>query len=168
MSALSNLEPSEIRRMEKKDLASVLEIERACYSFPWSESVFNDCLSANYDCLIIGKKMDVAGYCIVATAVGESHILNVCIGPAYQKQGCGTELVRYVLERAIQNRIETIFLEVRVSNMRAIRLYSKLGFRKVGVRRNYYPAGSCREDALVYSINLTNQFFNEGNLNLYI
>ena len=89
------------------------------------------------------------GHGIMSVAVGESHLLNVCIHPDYQGLGFGRILVEHLIERARLGEASTMFLEVRPSNVVARELYSKLGFNEVGLRENYYPSHVGREDALV-------------------
>lgn len=147
--AVSELYPR-IRAMEAADLENVLYIERTVYEFPWTESIFEDCMKTGYVCQVFENEFEVFGYGIMSVAAGECHILNLCIGPHYQGLGLGGSLMDYLLGIAQRNKCRIAFLEVRISNRRAFELYHRLGFNEIGVRKAYYPAaGNRREDALV-------------------
>ncbi len=88
---------------------------------------------------------------IQSIAADEMHILNVCIRPDRQRMNLGTLLVQHAEAIALKREVQTSFLEVRPSNIAAIRLYQKLGYGQVGVRKNYYPAEKGREDGIVMS-----------------
>lgn len=140
--------------MVEDDLVQVLKIERSAYPEPWSEGVFSDCLRVGYRCDLYLKNDQVVGYSVVSTGAGEAHLLNLCLHPEYQGLGLGRQMLRKVLEKLPQERVETIFLEVRVSNQAAKNLYLSEGFNEIGQRFNYYPKGEEREDALVFAKSL--------------
>lgn len=144
-----------IRPMKRPDLKAVLEIERQAYEFPWSEGVFRDCMSIGYRCLVYERAGNVVGYGILSVAAGESHIMNICLSPTVQNRGYGRKMMETLMEEARAGGADTMLLEVRPSNERAIRLYEKLGFNVIGTRKNYYPAKGGREDALMLAKTLT-------------
>ena len=78
--------PTTIRDMTHDDLSMVSDIERRSYEFPWSHGVFRDCLLAGYQCIVLERDGDVAGYGILSVAAGEAHILNLCVGPAWRSK----------------------------------------------------------------------------------
>ena len=88
---------------------------------------------------------------LLPTAVGEAHLLNICVEPGWQGHGLGRRLLRRMLRIARERDADTMFLEVRVSNKAAQGLYEAEGFAEVGRRRDYYPARYGREDAIVYA-----------------
>lgn len=140
-----------IRSMAKDDLSEVIEIEKEAYSHPWTVGIFRDCLRVGYSCWVMIKDQSVVGYGIVMLAAGEAHVLNVCIQPEQQHKGLGRQLLNHLMEKARLSGIDMILLEVRRSNQVAIDLYIDEGFHELGVRRNYYPAQSGREDAIIYA-----------------
>ena len=142
------------RPMRDVDLDTVVELERNAYGFPWSKSVFKDCLRAGYHCRVLELDGFVQGYGIMSIFVGESHILNLCIGRAAQGKGFGRLLLRHLLTVAKERAARTAMLEVRPSNLAAIHLYQDMGFNEVGMRRGYYPDVHGREDALILAIEL--------------
>lgn len=144
-----------IRQMRHEDLGHVSDIERRSYDFPWSHGVFRDCLLAGYQCIVLDRDGEVAGYGILSVAAGEAHILNLCIEPVYRSHGYGERLLDEILFRARSASVREIFLEVRPSNKHAIALYRKKGFHQVANRPAYYQAQAGREDAAVLAKKLT-------------
>ncbi len=141
--------------MEPQDIPTVLSIERAAYAYPWTEGTYHDCLRVGYSMWLMEYRKAICGYAILSVAAGESHLLNICIDPAHHGKGLGRELLDHIIEVARSQGAEMMFLEVRPTNIAAIRLYESVGFSEVGVRRNYYPAPAGREDALVLALQLT-------------
>ena len=168
MSAVLKSEALDIRPIQENDFPSVLKIEQASYRFPWSERVFLDCVAAGYHCRVLLKEGDVAGYCIVAHAAEEVHILNICVGPEYRREGCARLLIKNEISIGAESGAKEIYLEVRVSNLGAIDLYKGLGFKNVGLRKDYYPTGSGREDAYVFRLLLEDFEHGFTSLNLYV
>ena len=91
----------------------------------------------------------VIGYGVMSLCAGEAHILNVCVRAEFRNLGFGRRLLEHLLERAAASGVAEAFLEVRPSNLSAIRLYQHLGFEQIGIRRGYYQAPDGREDAIV-------------------
>lgn len=138
-----------IRDMGFDDVASVAQLERRSYTFPWSEPIFRDCLRAGYYCCLAELDHIVIGYAIMSSGAGEAHVLNLCVAEEYRCRGVGGQLLAHLLEFARSLGVIDIFLEVRPSNTTAIRLYQSQGFSQIGVRRGYYQAVGGREDAVV-------------------
>jgi ribosomal-protein-alanine N-acetyltransferase len=138
-----------IRDMNRHDLPDVLRIERASYNYPWSESIFHDCLATGYSCWVAVVKENISGYGIFQFAAGEAHILNLCVEPAQRQMGYARYLLHSLFNAMKNSDIHTVYLEVRPSNIAAIKLYDGEGFNEVGVRKNYYRANSGKQDALI-------------------
>ena len=155
MSAVLKTSPATVRPMLASDLDEVLAIERRGYEFPWSRSIFEDCLRVGYCCWLLEWDRVIAGHAVMSVAAGEAHILNLCIETALQRHGLGRFLLDHLLELALSHRALVMFLEVRPSNPAAQRLYGSAGFNEVGVRRNYYPARVAREDAIIMARQLS-------------
>ena len=145
---------TEIRLMQPSDLKSVASVERAAYAFPWSLGIFRDCLLAGYYCLVLDVGKNLAGYGIMSIAAAEAHLLNLCVHPNAQRAGYGRMLLNALLLKAEDADVEKIFLEVRPSNLVALRLYRSVGFEQVGIRPAYYQAERGREDAVVLSLSI--------------
>jgi len=144
----------ELRPMTETDLPAVMAIENSIYPFPWTQGNFRDSLAAGYSCWIYARNGEVIGYAVLMLAADEAHLLNLSIAAACQKQGCGSLLLRRLCEVARGHGARLIFLEVRPSNVAALRLYERHGFQKAGTRRDYYPARLGREDALILCLPL--------------
>lgn len=148
MSAQLDYRP-EFRRMTAADLDAVKAIEDEIYPHPWTWGNFADALNAGYHCRVMDCAGFLSGYAVVSVAAGESHLLNLSIAAPWQRCGLGRELLRHCMRVAHEHGALRMFLEVRPSNARAIAIYQVAGFRQIGLRRGYYPAGERREDAVV-------------------
>lgn len=137
--------------MRERDLHRVLAIERHAYGFPWSEGVFRDCLQVGYCCWVLERDDVVDAYGIMQVAVGEAHVLNLCVEPSAHGQGVGRAMLHCLLQVARDHGADMAYLEVRPSNEHALSLYRSEGFRTVGTRRAYYPSDDGREDAFILS-----------------
>ena len=144
----------QLRPMTEEDLARVSAVERESYAFPWSEGIFRDCLRVGYVCRVVEIGFDIVGYAVMSTGAGEAHIINLCVRETMRGRGIGRTLLRQLLDLAAEAGVEDAFLEVRPSNLAAIRLYQSLGFVQVGVRKGYYQAADGREDATVLRLDL--------------
>jgi len=145
----------QIRPMMEIDLPEVAAIEQQSYAFPWSENIFRDCLRVGYTCRALDLAGQIIGYGVMSLGAGEAHILNVCVREQFRSVGFGRRLLEHLLERAAAAGVAEAFLEVRPSNLSAIRLYQHLGFEQIGIRRGYYQAPDRREDAIVLKRELT-------------
>jgi ribosomal-protein-alanine N-acetyltransferase len=140
----------QLRPMSEEWLPQVVDVERRAYAFPWTEGIFRDCLSVGYSAWIVTSPADeVLAYAVMSMAVGEAHVLNLCVEPAYHQQGLGRFLLSHLQGLARAAGMELMLLEVRKSNTAAIALYLGMGFHKLGVRKAYYPAREGSEDALL-------------------
>jgi len=154
MNALLKPLEMDFRPMRPDDLDMLLRIERASYPYPWTLVNFRDCLDSGYSCWAGEVEGALAGYWIMMRVVGEGHILNCCVAPSWQRRGFGRTLMEHLIDIARRHATETLYLEVRPSNTRAVNLYERLGFDGIALRRNYYPADQGREDALVMRMTL--------------
>ena len=116
-------------------------IETRSYAFPWSEGVFRDCIGGPQHCWVaVNDAGVVIGHAVCSVAVGEAHLLNICITRDQQGYGYGRQFLRFVLRELQRAGAEVLFLEVRPTNRVATALYDSFGFREIGVRKDYYPA----------------------------
>lgn len=140
--------------MQLEDIESVLEIEHASFTIPWTEDAFIRELTineyANYT--VLEENDQIVGYCGMWLILDEASITNIAILPGYRGRQLGEALLRFVMEYARQKGGKTMSLEVRVSNIIAQGLYRKLGFLNGGIRKGYYTDNY--EDALVMWVNL--------------
>ena len=136
------------------DLDTLVEIETAAYPFPWSRGNFIDSLNAGY---LARKRVDESGlwlgYFIAMPGVQEVHLLNLTVAPLHQRRGHARAMLDELVRESLALGAQRLWLEVRASNERAQALYRRYGFRDVGLRRGYYPAGTlARENAIVMSL----------------
>ncbi len=145
-----------LREMRVSDLDAVMDIERRAYEFAWSRGNFVDSLAAGYVAQVLCDEQGaVQGYFVAMAGVEEMHLLNISVEPRLQRRGLGLQLLDGVLLSATLHGAALLWLEVRPSNQRALRLYERYGLHAVARRRAYYPAmvdgRAGREDAIVMS-----------------
>ncbi|MCL6417415.1 ribosomal protein S18-alanine N-acetyltransferase [Aestuariirhabdus sp. Z084] len=142
------------RPMEASDLDAVMAVEVRAYSHPWTRGIFAGCLKPGHSCWVIEKGSRLIGHGVLSAAAGEAHLLNITVSPETQGLGIGRHFLHHFIDIALGVKAETLFLEVRPSNLPAVHLYESIGFNEVGRRKDYYPAVEGREDGLImaYSI----------------
>ncbi len=142
------------RPMCEADLDAVMAIERVIYPFPWTRGNFGDSLRSGYDAWLFASPdepaVPILGYAVLMRAVDEVHLLNISVVAARQGRGHGRRILGWLCRDAAARGVRSMLLEVRPSNLPALKLYESSGFERLGLRRGYYPAeGGLREDALV-------------------
>ena len=146
-----------IRLMQAVDVEAVAKIERSVQSHPWTLKQFQDAVTA-YQSTVIEVQGQVAGFCILQPVLDEANLLLMAIDPAQQGQGLGYQLLEASVAMLKNNPVQ-IFLEVRESNLAAIKLYEKSGFHQIDLRKNYYPnANGSREHAIIMVKACTDDF----------
>lgn len=135
-------------RITEEALDGIAELERLCFNAPWSREslklLTNEGIGTGVVCHKDGK---VCAYGGMMVAVDEGQITNIATHPDYRRQGYGKAVVEALIKYAKNNRLESISLEVRESNKAAIELYTSLGFKAEGKRKDFYTMP--RESALV-------------------
>ncbi len=142
-----------LRLLLEADLPDVMQLERAAHSHPWLQSSFEDCLRGRQRCWLAEYKGVLVGYVVVADGGGDAELLNIAVAPGFQSKGIGSCLLQHAVNY-VKDHADMMFLEVRVSNRKAIELYAREGFFEVGQRKNYYPTVNGREDALLMACQL--------------
>jgi [ribosomal protein S18]-alanine N-acetyltransferase len=140
--------------MTEARLDQVVAIERRAYGHPWTRGNFADSLRSGYQAQLLCAGDVVIGYFVAMQGVDEVHLLNITVDPPYQGQGWGRVMLDALALWARANDAHWVWLEVRTSNTRAQEVYQRYGYRRVGERKNYYPADHGREDAIVMSFKL--------------
>lgn len=131
----------EIREMQFDDLESVMEIENANFSKPWTETGFFTFLIRDDTLFLVAAEDDhILGYCGIVMIQEEGDITNVSVAKNVQNMGIGQRLMEELLMRTKEKGIQKIFLEVRESNQQAIHVYEKIGFKQISIRKNYYES----------------------------
>lgn len=130
----------------ENDAVYIAEIERYCFSTPWTEQQIK---SSDDSTVFFLAKADgkTVGYGGMYTVLDEGYITNIGVMPDYRRKGIGAKLVKELINYSIKNSLSFLSLEVRVSNIAAIKLYDSFGFKEVGKRKNFY--NKPKEDALI-------------------
>ena len=138
------------------DVDEVFALETSVYPHPWSRGNFIDSLASGYTGWTLRDSGGaLVGYFLLMSAVDEAHLLNVAVAAPRQRQGIGRYLLEKIAACARGLSMESILLEVRPSNLCALKVYEQYGFCEIGRRKNYYPAhNGRREDAIVMRFTL--------------
>ncbi|MDC8756220.1 ribosomal protein S18-alanine N-acetyltransferase [Janthinobacterium fluminis] len=142
--------------MCEDDLAEVVALEACVYPHPWSRGNFVDSLASGYQAWVLrDRDGTLLGYFLLMAIVDEAHLLNVAVSAAIQGQGLGRFLLNQAVACARGLGMESVLLEVRPSNTRALEIYQRYGFSQIGRRKAYYPAADQqREDAIVMRLDI--------------
>lgn len=143
-----------LRPAASSDVRNISILEERIFPTPWSEESIRHDIEHNENALVAVAEWNgnFAGYLDVWQVVGEGQVNNFGVLPEFRDKGIGSQLMQYMMEWLLENGNLEISLEVRVSNEGAIRLYHRMGFRELGVRKNYYL--DTGEDALLMSKSL--------------
>jgi ribosomal-protein-alanine N-acetyltransferase len=148
--------PLQFAVMEIADLPAVMAIEEDVYPHPWTRGNFLDSLKSGYQTWVL-RDADGAllGYFLLMLSVDEAHLLNISVRGDLHGNGLGRYLLAKVISLANENILSSVLLEVRPTNRRALAVYERFGFIRIGVRKKYYPAAAGqREDAIVMRFSL--------------
>lgn len=155
MNAILQSAEARFEPLVTKRLDAVLRVEQRTYPHPWTHGNFSDAIRAGYLGQVLMAGEVLLGYFVAMKGVDEVHLLNITVASPYQRQGWGRVMLDALATWARGQGAQWLWLEVRVGNERAITVYERHGFRRVGVRRAYYPAiDGQREDAMVMSLRL--------------
>lgn len=137
--------------MTVADVDEVSALENSVFPHPWSRANFMDSLASGYDAWVVRDPQgELAGYFLLMHACDEAHLLDVAVAGHRQREGLGRYLLDKASQRAREQGMLSILLEVRPSNERALHVYKQYGFTEIGRRKGYYPAHEGRrEDAIV-------------------
>ena len=140
-----------VRDCRREDLSAILKIEKESFPDPWGRELLEKELSLSFSWFIVAEvDGEVVGY-LVAWIVGDSCELNrIAVAPCMRSRGIGKRLLYELINYCKNRNVKEIFLEVRESNLNAIKLYGSSGFEKISVRKNYYV----RESAFIYRLKL--------------
>ena len=137
-----------IEQMKENDIDGVFEVEKNCFEDYWSKDSFKKELSNNLAKYLVAKVDNkVVGYVGIWFVVDEGHITNVAVHEGYRGQKIGDQLIKELVQVCKDNKIVSMTLEVRASNVVAQNLYRKYGFKMAGIRKEYYSNN--KEDAII-------------------
>ena len=132
------------------DLDQISTIEKETNEYPWSPNNFQSSMEAGNSSIVLKYKKNILGYAFFSVIGTDSHLLNITVSKNYQGRGYGKKILEKVLFQSKVLGATIVFLEVRISNYRAIDFYEKFGFKRDAIRYNYYD-GNPKEDALLMS-----------------
>lgn len=142
-----------IRKMKVVDLDRILEIERKSFPNPWSRNAFLYEIESEVSYpWVVELDNEIVGYSIHWLILDEAHLSNIAVAPLHRGKGIGKFLLEKIIESVKKKGAKILTLEVRVSNINAICLYTKMNFKVVGIRKNYYT--NPVEDAFIMMKNL--------------
>ncbi len=133
--------------VEYRHLGAIADLEKECFCEPWSENAIAESLSAGTSFFVAEQNQKVIGYIGISTVLDEGYITNVAVSGSMRQKGVATLLLCRVFSLARERALSFVSLEVRASNSPAISLYSKLGFERVGERKDFYR--DPRENAII-------------------
>ena len=143
-----------IRETKPEDVPAIAELEKQCFSAPWSENMILSSLESRLSCWLVAEiNGTIAGYVGSESVLDSADMMNIAVAQEFRRQGVGVALVNGLISRLQSKSVAFLLLEVRVSNKPAIAMYEKLGFLQVGLRPRYYC--NPREDALIMRKELT-------------
>ena len=154
MSAVFKTAEVQFEPMTEARLDEVVRLESRVYPHPWTRGNFADSLRSGYQAQLLVADGQLLGYFVAMKGVDEVHLLNITVAPEHQGQGWGRTMLDALALWSRSQNVQWLWLEVRAGNARAQRIYEQHGYRRVGERKSYYPAGGRREDAVVMSLKL--------------
>lgn len=141
-----------VEKLSPSDLETLVTIEQASYPDPWSRDMLACAWTEpNYKGVKYVSGGEICGYLITLTLPPEMEILNIAVSPKFRRHGIAREMMDWVLDDGKRQGCSKAFLEVRISNAAAIKLYESFGFSVMSTRKNYYRDG---EDCFVMGTNL--------------
>jgi ribosomal-protein-alanine N-acetyltransferase len=142
-----------IREAHFSDIPSIAALEKQCETAAhWSHEQYGSAISDPARIVLVLEDRAIQGFLVARHVARESELENVVVAAAIRGRGLGSLLMQHFLAQARASKSETIFLEVRESNVAARKLYEKFEFVESGVRRGYYSSPT--EDAIAYQLKL--------------
>ncbi|RDY23254.1 ribosomal-protein-alanine N-acetyltransferase [Romboutsia maritimum] len=134
--------------MKSQDIEGVFQVEKNCFEHHWSRESFKKELTNDKARYLVAKIDEkIVGYVGIWLILDEGHITNVAVHSDYRGKKIGDKLIKELVVLCKQNNINSMTLEVRVSNIVAQNLYKKYGFKIAGIRKEYYSDN--KEDAII-------------------
>lgn len=142
--------------LDETDVLDLIELEGLCFDYHWTREQFLLGLENKaFKVLGIRRKGALVGYMAFSLIADEMEILNLAVRPDCRRQGLAEALLAKSFEICLANRVKKSFLDVKISNEPALALYRKFGYKKIGIRKGYYP--DTKEDALLFRYDFLDQ-----------
>lgn len=139
------------RMADEGDVASILAIEEASMSNPWNEAAYSEAIRSDHAFVMVATEDDnIAGFAVYYLTPPECELPDIVVSERYRRRGLGKALLQESMKELKSRGIDTIYLEVRVSNMPARTLYTHIGFEEIGKRKYFYS--NPVEDAICMSL----------------
>lgn len=141
----------QILELNQAHIPLLVDIDQRSHLSPWSQKIFESSFNARSHNFYLQQDSQILGYYFAEFVVGDMTLENICIAPEHQGKGLAKKLMDHLIEHAKSLNTENMFLEVRESNTKAIKLYESYGFEVTGKRKEYYsvPNSTARETALL-------------------
>lgn len=139
----------DITTLSKNDVLRIGQIMQEAHTYPWSKQALLECFVAGYDVVGGFYQQTLAGFYVCYRVLDESHLLNFCVAPRYQRRGIAKQLLAHYLLVEKNAGVRHFFLEVRQSNVPAQNLYTGAGFKVYSKRKAYYQSNAFCEDAVM-------------------
>ena len=130
-----------IVRAKKEYIKEIAEIEKQCFSIPWSEKSLEDELSNkkfSMFCAVLKENGKVIGWSGMSSMFSEGEVANIAVLKDFRNLGAGFALTSALLDEAKRKNLTSLILEVRESNQSAKKIYNALGFKEIALRKNFY------------------------------
>lgn len=137
---------SAIKLNDRESLSQIADIEQLCFHEPWSLDMLTSSFYNGCSYVAVWSDNKIVAY---GGLYNTGDITNIAVLPDWRRQGLGGEIIAALIDIAREKGIDSIFLEVRESNIGAIKLYEKCGFKKISIRKRYYKDG---ENAMIYCL----------------
>ncbi|MBE5903824.1 MAG: ribosomal-protein-alanine N-acetyltransferase [Pseudobutyrivibrio sp.] len=129
----------EFRFANDRDLDTIVEIESSSMSCPWSRDSYKEAMDSDHAFIMVATESDsCVGFAVFYLTVPESELPDIVVAEEHRGKGIGKALLDASLRELTSRGVDTVFLEVRVSNERAKALYEKVGFEEIGRRKYFY------------------------------
>ena len=147
---------SVLRSAHAGDAVALAELDSMVNPSPWTSAQFSPACegTGNESIFLLEEQGQLLGFVVYSVVLDEACIHNIAVQPKRQRDGMGRQLLLAALAAVTREGASRCYLEVRISNVAARGLYEKYGFSKAGLRKNYYPKATGREDALLLSCQL--------------
>ena len=136
-----------IREYRKGDETAIAELEKECFSDPWSAEAVLESVASRVRFFVFEEDEKIVGYVGLQTVLDEGYITNIAVSSAHRRKGLGKALLNMLDKFAEELSLSFISLEVRESNLSAIKLYAAAGYLSDGIRPNFYE--NPRENAII-------------------
>lgn len=148
----------EFREVDEMALDALMDVELSCHSFPWSRNTMKSCLGGRYFNLAAFVDTRLVAFYIGEQAGPDYTLMDICVHPQFQRKGLAKQLLKHFMDHCEARQAENLFLEVRESNLGAIKLYEQAGFIEMGIRKNYYPTATGHENAILMGLSYFSEF----------